>query len=105
MQYSFSDTSTITFNKRFEIHFIKVSDVSIKAHLEALCKITYNQENIFVSIPNEVQLPVTLKIVDLLGREVYLRTINERELTIQKNDFPVILTIYNHQERFVKKIF
>ena len=105
MQYVFSDTSTITFNKRFEIHFIKNSVVGIKAYLDTFCKITYNQENIFISIPKEVQLPVTIKMVDLLGREVYSRIINERELIIQKNDVPVIITIFNHQERFVKKIF
>lgn len=105
MQYTFSDTSTITFNKRFEIHFTKNTDVSIKSYLEAFCKITYNQENIFISIPKEIQLPVTIKMVDLLGREVYSRTINESELIIQKNDVPVIITIFNNQERFVKKIF
>jgi hypothetical protein len=105
MQYSFTDTSLVTFNKRFEVQFIKNSSVGIKTNSDIHAKLSYNQENIFISLSSEVELPFTVKMVDLLGREVYSKTFNEREVIIQKNNFSTILTVYNHQERFVKRIF
>lgn len=105
MQYSFTDTSLVTFNKRFEVQFIKNSTVGIKSNSDIHAKLSYNQENIFISLSSEVELPFTVKMVDLLGREVYSKTFNEREVIIQKNNVSTILTVYNHQERFVKRIF
>lgn len=105
MQYIYSDTSEVTFNTRFEINFIKNSNVGIKTFKETHTKVTYNQENILISVSNEVQLPITINMVDFLGRELYSETFNEREIIIQKNNVPIIMTVYNKQEQYVKKIF
>jgi len=105
MQYIFSDTSKITFNQRFEVHFVKVNTVGIKNNWEITGKIRYNDENIFITIPKEFGLPVNIKMFDLFGREVYSSKFNDHEIIIPKKDFPVILDIFNEQERFVKKVF
>jgi hypothetical protein len=105
LNYAFLDSSNISFNKRFEVHFVNTNPVSIKNQSLAKGNITYDSEYIDIKLTNEFKLPVIIKMYDLMGSEIYSGNFNQNEINIPKNAFPVVLIVYNKNERLVKKIF
>lgn len=105
MQYSFADTSLVTFQKRFELEFREVILTSIKNSLETNTLVWYDQEYVHIKLNAETQLPAIISMYDLSGKLVYSGTAQQAETTIARQNIPVVLRIQNLTECVTKKVF
>jgi hypothetical protein len=105
MAYVFMDTTQNVFNKRFEISFRKKINTGITDALAQASKITYNEEQITVSIPENLSNNATVLLTDLSGRIIYSAKENRAFYTLQKPGVPAVLVITNEFGRISKKIF
>jgi len=123
MELHFTDTSKVTFNKRFEITFIKKlllvsTPGSILGSTNGLgnttgisnekidnIKIWYDSDNIHVSLPSEIGFPVKVTFISLLGSELQSIQVNEKEFTLPRMTEPTLLRVQNGTSTYVKKVF
>ena len=106
MQYVFSDTSTVTFQKRFEVYFYKNETTGIaKNQFQESSLILYDQERVNITLAQGSELPVKITMYDLLGREVYSGSFDQNEISIPKYNGPVIINVRNTNSSFSKRIF
>lgn len=106
MQYVFSDTTTVTFQKRFEIYFYKNETTGIvKNQLQESSLILYDQETVNITLAPGSELPVKITMYDLLGREVYSGNFDQNDISVPKYNGPVIINVRNNSSSFSKRIF
>lgn len=99
-QYTFIDTSLVTYNTRFEINFTKSVATGIKQNVLNNVGIFYDETNIYIN----KEIGASVVICDLLGRELY-RAYEVGNMIIKRFDVPVI--VYVISEGIIKtyKIF
>ena len=105
MHYTFTDTSLITFQKKFELHFVKNNLTSIKKEFENGTTIRYDDERVYIKLPEESQLPATVFMYDLSGLLIYSTVVTQVETTIPKSTFPAVLRIQGQNGSMARKIF
>lgn len=105
LNYNFTDTSLVSFNKRFEIYFYKNSVTGIKNLLADQINIRYDAESIFIQLPPEFTTATKVTVYDLSGNEISSSLMNASEQSFPKNNMPVILKVTNQNGSLVKKIF
>ena len=104
-QYTFTDTSIVTFQQKFELHFQKENTTGIRNEFDNSFSVKYDNEFVYVHIDDELQLPANISMFDLSGRMLYSGTIQHSETILPKNPFPTVLKIQGQKGSGVKKIF
>lgn len=102
MTYTFSDTNQVTFQRRFQLHFVKNISVGIVQH--QLDQVEVLKRDDFILIKNPELSNTNIRMYDLQGRLLYSGTFIEQISLINPNT-PVLIWIYNDKGSYTKKMF
>ena len=100
LQYTFTDTSLVTYNTRFEIKFTK-NIGNIKQYKLSSSYIYYDENSIYI---NKLKTNTNIIMFDLLGREVYNIYDNNDRVVIKRPEYPVIIYLIDGDYIKTKKI-
>ncbi|HVA97896.1 MAG TPA: hypothetical protein VNG53_03295 [Bacteroidia bacterium] len=107
--YPYTDTTTSTFQNRFEIHFSKIITTGIKQIVKNnSATINYDLKNIYVNFNFANPQTTQIIIYNLLGQELQRvdgTFYQEKNYTIHRPDVPVIVELLNSNNKVVKKVF
>ncbi len=92
--YSFNNTENGFINNRFELILNRNSLETTNQQLfnNELIVVNKNKENIFIKTRNN-SIISTIKIVDVLGKTVFLKNVNDTEITVFRNKNSEILFV------------
>ncbi|MBL7930547.1 MAG: hypothetical protein JNL60_01510, partial [Bacteroidia bacterium] len=102
--YLFTDTSTVTFNTRFEIVFRRNNVTGLEEQHYVNTLIKSGTETLTI-IPQGFQYPIVVDVCDLLGRQLLKRNYEREEINLPKWNEPVIIRISDKSNSLVKKVF
>lgn len=102
MEFTFSDTTQVTFQKRFQVYFVRNVNIGIKQqqleHVEVLKK------GDVIQIHNPDQDQTSVRMYDLQGRLLYSESFVQ-QISLPNPNTPVLLWIYNNKGSYTKKMF
>ena len=104
MQYSFSDTTTVSFQYRFELHLVDNVNTSLKTETQGDVKLRCDEEHIYLNLPDGMWSETQVEMYDLLGRLLYAEKFSQQDLVLPKQNTPVLLRVGNGNFNFTKKI-
>lgn len=102
MPYTFSDTTQVTFQKRFQLHFTKNVKVGIQQN--QLDQVEIVKSNGVIQISNPDPSITNIRMYDLQGRLLYSGNFMQ-QTNLPDPETPVLLWIYNEKGGVTKKIF
>lgn len=105
MEYTFTDTTQVSFQRRFQVHFVKNINTEItgikQQQLEQL-EVVKKEDVIRIYNPDPEQTNV--RMYDLQGRLLYSGSFVQ-QVSLPGPDAPVLLWIYNDKGSHMRKIF
>ncbi len=105
MAYTFTDTTQVTFQKRFELHFVKNISTGVKNQTGEDVKLGCDNDHIYLSLPTDMQTNTQIEMYDLLGKLLYADKYSQQDIILSKPGEPILLRVYNDKQCFVRKIF
>lgn len=102
MVYPFSDTNQVTFQRRFQLHFIKNANVGMTQHQLEQVEIVKKEDLILIHNPDLSNTHV--RMYDLQGRLLLSGSFVE-QTSLPAPNTPVLLWIYNDKGSCTRKMF